>query len=162
MIDKLDETAKFIADRMYGNIEKILDPIGVLTFVANASRSPIFSLKNPFDICDGKEERTDLAFEVTIDENMVDLSSGLNSLIAVIRNTDDNEIFTADVETYIDSWTIDLAEYNKKKDEFANHFLNEAGFESIANLQQEIMSRIVKEFFKLLPKEIIDIAKENI
>lgn len=152
-MNNYNETAKKIADKLYEKIESIFTPMGMLTFVVNSSKYPIFSLEHPFDPMKGKAERTDLAFEVLADENTQE-TNGMNTLLAVIKNTEDHEVFMADAQVYLDMWCNDDEESQKR---FAEHFLKELGMSS-NELKRKIAVAVVTELLNMFPKEIVDEA----
>lgn len=147
------EVANRLGEHIKGKIEKTLSPLNVLNYIVEKMGEPVLTYDNIYD--PNGHDVKDTCYGVYVshkNEHLgVSAPAGTGELMAMEKSAD-GELFSAAADDFLDFFSIDMEEYNKKRLEFTNHFLKaideNLDYESV---KKTLMNEIMKNIATTIP-----------
>ena len=143
----ITEVAIRLGEHIKEKIEKTLSPLNVLNYIVEKRGEPVLTYNNTYD--PNGHDAKDPCYGVCVSHKNEHLGfsapAGTGELMAMEKSAD-GELFSAAADDFLDFFSIDMEDYNKKRLEFANHFLK-----AIDSVKKTLMTEIMKNIITTIP-----------
>lgn len=147
------EVANRLGEHIKEKIERTLSPLNVLNYIVEKKGEPVLTYNDIYD--PNGHDVKDTCYGVYVSHKNEHLGfsapAGTGELMAMEKSAD-GELFSAAADDFLDFFSIDMEDYNKKRLEFTNHFLK-AIDENLAyeSVKKMLMNEIMKNIATTIP-----------
>ena len=149
----ITEVANRLGEHIKEKIERTLSPLNVLNYIVEKRGEPVLTYNDIYD--PNGHDVKDTCYGVYVSHKNEHLGfsapAGTGELMAMEKSTD-GELFNTAADDFLDFFSIDMEDYNKKRLEFTNHFLKaideNLDYESV---KKTLMNEIMKNIATTIP-----------
>ena len=149
----ITEVANRLGEHIKEKIERTLSPLNVLNYIVEKRGEPVLTYNDIYD--PNGHDVKDTCYGVYVSHKNEHLGfsapAGTGELMAMEKSAD-GELFSAAADDFLDFFSIDMEDYNKKRLEFTNHFLKaideNLDYESV---KKTLMNEIMKNIATTIP-----------
>ena len=149
----ITEVANRLGEHIKEKIERTLSPLNVLNYIIEKRGEPVLTYNDIYD--PNGHDVKDTCYGVYVSHKNEHLGfsapAGTGELMAMEKSAD-GELFSTAADDFLDFFSIDMEDYNKKRLEFTNHFLKaideNLDYESV---KKTLMNEIMKNIATAIP-----------